>query len=194
MGLLVPDSLLAEQVEELVREVSPPFLANHCMRCAQWATALAQCDGVGFDAELLYVSAALHDLGLVPRFDADRCFEDDSAKEAARITSEAGWSAERCDVVAEVIRLHMAAEVSLEDGPEAYLLAEATALDVTGYRYGDLDRRMIEAVLDEFPRLDFKVGFSRLFTDQAARKPGCRVAALVDNGILDRIAGAPYAT
>jgi hypothetical protein len=104
----------------------------------------------------------------------------------------AGWSADRCDVLAEAIRLHMAAEVSLEDGPEAHLLAEATAFDAAGYRYGDLDTGTVRAVLAEYPRLDFKAGFARLFADQAARKPGCRVAALVDNGILDRIAGAPY--
>jgi hypothetical protein len=57
--LLVPDSLLARRAEELVREVSPPFLANHCRRCFEWSTALAQRDGVRFDAELLYVGAAL---------------------------------------------------------------------------------------------------------------------------------------
>jgi hypothetical protein len=185
--LLVPDSLLARRAEELVREVSPPFLANHCLRCFEWSTAPAQRDGVRFDAELLYVGAALHDLGLVPRFDTHRCFEDDSAEAAALMAGAAGWPADRCDVLAEAIRLRMAADVSVEDGPEAHLLAEATAVDVTGYRYDDIDTATVRAVLAEHPRLDFKAGFVRLFADQAARKPGCRVADLVANGILDRI-------
>jgi hypothetical protein len=147
-----------------------------------------------YDAELLYVAAVLHDLGLVSGFDSGRCFEEDSADAAAEVAGLAGWPAKRCDALAEAIRLHMGAVVSPEDKPEAYLLSAATALDVTGNRYGDLDTRTVEAVVAEHPRLDFKAGFTRLFVDQAVRKPGCQVAALVRNRISDRIARAPFSS
>ncbi len=101
---------------------------------------------------------------------------------ATRLVSDAGWPTGRCEALAEAIRLHMAPEVTRDDAPEAYLLSTATALDVTGFRFGDLDADTVDAVITEHPRLDFKGGFARLFIDQAVRKPGCRARALVDNG------------
>jgi HD domain len=155
--------------------------------------ALADRDRVRFDAELLYVAAALHDLGLVPEYDQGGCFEDDGAEAAAALAAEEAWPPERREALAEAIKLHMAVEVALDDGREAYLLWHSTSLDVSGTRFAELDPRLIEGVVAEWPRLDFKQGFTRLFVDQAERKPHCRAAELVRGRIADRIAAMPLA-
>ena len=48
----------------MVREFSSPALVNHCLRSYLWAAAYGAEHRLIFDAELLYVSAMLHDIGL----------------------------------------------------------------------------------------------------------------------------------
>lgn len=187
----IPDSRLARQAEELLRTSSPPFLTNHCFRSHAWAVALAERDRVHFDAELLYIAALLHDLGLIARFDTGRCFELDSAAAAADLAAAADWSQERCDALAGAIRLHVALEEELRGGPEAFLLWHATGLDVVGHRHGELDRRTFTVVVAAYPPVDFKRGFTDLLLDQAGRKPGCWAANAIMSGIAERIEASP---
>jgi hypothetical protein len=187
-----PDSALARRVEEVVGEAEPAFLANHSYRSHFWAVALAERDRVRFDAELLYVAALLHDIGLVARFDTGKCFEEDGADVAGRLARDAGWPPERCDAVVEAIRLHVAVEIALDDGPEAYLLWHSTGLDVGGHRYRELRSGTVEQVLAAYPRLDFKRGFTGLVAEQAERKPGCWAARAMQTGLRDRIGAAPF--
>ena len=171
LELLIPDSRLAGRAAELIRTCAPDFLTNHSFRSYAWSIALAERDRVRFDAELLYVAALLHDIGLVARFDTGRCFEEDGAAAAAELAAAEGWTDERREALAEAIRLHVAVEIALEDGPEAYLLWHATGLDVTGHRHGELAPEVVHDVVAAYPRLDFKRGFAELIADQAARKP-----------------------
>jgi predicted HD phosphohydrolase len=187
-----PDSSLAQRAEELVRSVAPPFLTNHSFRSHFFAVALADRDGVRFDEELLYVAALLHDIGLVEEFDTGKCFEEDSADAAARLAEEEDWEAERRECLAEAIRLHVATDIELADGPEAYLLWHSTGLDVGGHRHGELAADEVQAVLDAYPRLDFKEGFAGLVEDQAARKQGCWADRAVQAGLRARIDAAPF--
>lgn len=187
-----PDSLLARRAETLVGEVAPPFLVNHSYRSHFFAVALAERDRLRFDAELLYVGSLLHDIGLVARFDTGRCFEEDGADVAAALAAEEGWSEERCEALADVIRLHVAVEVELSDGPEAYLLWHSTGLDVRGLRFEELSAPTVTAVLDAYPRLDFKEGFTSLIADQAERKTGCWADAAMKRGLRESIAAAPF--
>jgi hypothetical protein len=191
-ALARPDSALARRAEELVAEAEPGFLANHSYRSHFWAVALAERERVRFDPELLYVAALLHDIGLVARFDTGKCFEEDGAGVAVRLAAESGWPAERCEAVAEAIRLHVAVHVALEDSAEGYLLWHSTGLDVGGHRYGELTARTVEQVLAAYPRLDFKAGFTELVADQAERKPGCWAERAMQGGLRERMAAAPF--
>jgi hypothetical protein len=189
-----PDSRLAREAEELVRSVAPPFLTNHSFRSHFFAVALAHRDDVSFDRELLYVAALLHDIGLVEEFDRGKCFEEDSADAAARLAADDGWASERRDRLAEAIRLHVATEIDLGDGPEAYLLWHSTGLDVGGHRHQELSAATVESVLSAYPRLDFKEGFTALIADQAERKAGCWASRAMKAGLAERVATAPFET
>ena len=64
-----PDSAVCSSALGVCAEFSSPALVNHCRRSYVWAAAYAVEHGIAFDAELLYVSAMLHDIGLVDAFD-----------------------------------------------------------------------------------------------------------------------------
>lgn len=188
----VPDSAFAQQARELITTVAPAFLLNHSVRSYAWAVELAGRDGIEFDAEVLYVAALLHDIGLVPAYDRGGCFEIDGAIEAERFALDAGQPEFRARAIHDVIALHMAETLPPEPASEVVLLWDSTGTDVTGHRFADIRRALVPGVLAAYPRLGFKREFGALFTDQAARKPTCRVAQMVAGGKLEAIDRAPF--
>ena len=192
IGMPVPDSAFSHAARELIGTVAPPFLVNHSVRAYAWAVELARHDDLPFDQEILYVSALLHDIGLVPAYDLGGCFETDGAIEAQRFSLEHRQSPERARAIYAVIDLHMLAEAPAGSANEVVLLNDSTGTDVTGYRYGDVRPEAIGPILAAYPRLDFKRDFAAAFVDQATRKPTCRVAEMVRTGKLEAIANAPF--
>jgi hypothetical protein len=188
----VPDSALARQARELIADVAPPYLVNHSVRAYAWAVELAMHDELRFDPEILYVSAALHDIGLVAAYDLGGCFEVDGAIAAEQFALERGAPADRAKAIYQVIDLHMAATLPPGATNEDILLEASTGTDVTGYRFADMRPASVPVVLAAYPRLTFKRDFAAAFVDQAARKPHCRVAEMVRTGKLEAIAKAPY--
>ena len=188
----VPDSKIAREAEQLVADVEPAFLVNHSVRAYAWAVELAWHDALEFDPEILYVSALLHDIGLVGEYDIGGCFEVDGAIAAERFALDHGQTAERARAIYDVVALHMLAEAPPGSTSEVILLNDSTGVDVTGYRILDVRPSAIPEVLRAYPRLDFKEGFAAMFVDQATRKPTCRVAEMVATGKLEAIAKAPF--
>jgi hypothetical protein len=192
LGMPVPDSAMARQARELIATVAPAFLTNHSVRAYAWAVELARHDGLEFDPEILYVSAMLHDIGLVSAYDVGGCFETDGAIAAERFALEQGAPPDRARAIYDVIELHMADDLPPDPASEVVLLWDSTGTDVTGYRYADVRRAIVPEVLAAYPRLDFKRWFGALFADQAARKPTCSVARMMAAGKLQAIERAPY--
>lgn len=192
LGLPVPDSAIARAALELILDVEEPFLVNHSIRAYAWAAELALHDGIRFDPEILYVSAMLHDIGLVPAYDLGGCFETDGAVAAQRFALEHGQPRDRAKAIFDVVERHMAATLPPDATAEDILLEASTGTDVTGYRVADVRPSSIPPILAAYPRLDFKVRFAAAFVDQASRKPACRVAEMVRTGKLAAIEAAPY--
>ena len=79
----IPDSLLAKEATDILREHSTDLLFNHSIRVYLFAAEQGRQRKLRFDPELLYVAAAFHDLGLIKKFSSpDERFEVDGANAA----------------------------------------------------------------------------------------------------------------
>jgi hypothetical protein len=192
IGIPVPDSAFARAARQQIVDVAPAYLVNHSLRAYAWAVELARHDDLRFDQEILYVSALLHDIGLVPAYDLGGCFEKDGAIEAERFSLEHGQPPDRARAIYDVIDLHMLAEAPAGSATEVVLLNDSTGTDVTGWRLEDVRPEAVAPILAACPRLAFKRDFAAAFVAQASRKPTCRVAEMVRTGKLEAIAQAPF--
>src|SRR2546427_868204 len=85
-GVAVPDTKLATEATELVRDVTTDLVYDHSRRVFCFGSLQGRKQGLSFDPELLYIGAMFHDLGLNEQFRRDgRRFEVDSADEAPRV-------------------------------------------------------------------------------------------------------------
>ncbi|MFD0692253.1 HD domain-containing protein [Actinomadura fibrosa] len=172
-----------------------PSLLNHSIRAYLWAAAHARVDGIAFDAELLYVSALLHDIGLVAAFDSHTVpFEEAGGHVAWVFGAGAGWSPERRARASEIIVRHMWPEVPATEDPEGHLLEASTAMDISGRDIDRIPAELRHEVLERYPRLDLATEFMACFNEQAARKPDSTAAQSVAGGVADRIARNPLDT
>src|SRR5260370_16401673 len=67
-GIRVPDSKLANEIAEFIRDTESTLLFNHSSRVYYFGALAGQRRGFKFDAELLYAGAMFHDIGLVPAY------------------------------------------------------------------------------------------------------------------------------
>ncbi|WP_410636233.1 HD domain-containing protein [Amycolatopsis sp. cmx-4-83] len=192
MELSFPEGPACTTAAEVAAAYSSPSLLNHAMRVYAWATALGEAHQVEFDAELLFVAAMLHDVGLAPEFDSHtRPFEVAGGHVAWVFAAGAGWPAARRERLAEVILRHMGAEVDPAEDPEGFLLSRAAAADIAGRGVAELPGAFRTGVLTRYPRLDLVTEFLRCFRDQAGRKPDSAAAAAIRNDLATRMAANP---
>jgi hypothetical protein len=121
------------------------------------------------------------------------CFEVEGAERARRFLERNGMPPDDAETAAIAIILHMRAGVTAADGPEAFLLDRSTGLDVRGDGY-DLVDRVRERVMDAFPRGDFDRWFLRAISEEAAARPDCQSARLLNGvGLASWMARSPWA-
>ena len=189
---LVPRSAAAALALEVAERFHSPALLNHCRRSHLWAAEYARARGIAVDAELLYVAAMLHDIGLVPAFDsATLPFEEAGGAVAWVFGAGAGWDAGRRRRAAEVVVAHMADTVDAARDPEGHLLELATGLDISGRRPDDWPADLRTEVLARYPRLGLIEEFVGCFQAQARRKPDSLAGRFVATGFADRARANP---
>jgi HD domain-containing protein len=190
--LEIPVTHAGRAALEVATAYCSPALLNHSVRAYLWAAGYGVTRGIAFDAELLYVAAMLHDLGLVKEFDSHRVpFEEAGGHVAWVFGAGVGWPVARRRRVAEVIVRHMWDAVDVAQDPEGHLLEMSTGMDVSGRRTEDIPGDLRVDVLARYPRLGLAREFVTCFQDQAARKPDGLAAKLVSRGFAARVAANP---
>ena len=184
-ALLVPPSspLTRAAVEQAQRRLGPALL-NHSYRTFAFGAALGALEGLTVDPELLFAAALLHDTGL-PTSENKVDFTRGSARIARDVAEEVGLSTAATETMRTAITLHHSPNVPLTRGPVAYLLAAGAGVDVVGLRSWQLPPDLLAAVVEQHPRLGFKVEFAAALRAEAARVPRGRVQFLRHYGAFD---------
>jgi len=190
--LQIPATPACRMALEVATAYCSPALLNHSVRAYLWAAGYAATRGIAFDAELLYVSAMLHDLALVKEFDNHSVpFEEAGGHIAWVFGAGAGWPVTRRRRAAEIIVRHMWDAVDVVADPEGHLLELSTGMDISGRRTEDIPADLRRDVLARYPRAGLAEEFVACFRDQAARKPDSLAAKFVASGFAARVAANP---
>ncbi len=190
-----PDSALAREADECVRELSAPALYGHCLRTWAFSALFAQRDGTRHDPELLYVACVLHDLGLTEAHDGRdptaSCFAVEGARAAHAFMCARGEPQERARSVANAISLHLNVTVPQRFGAEAALLSRGVMLDVVGRRLEQLPRASIAQVIARWPRDGSGEALLAATKRQAQLRPHSRAALLHRLGFAALVSANP---
>ena len=156
-GVTVPDTKLAREATELVRESTTDLVYHHSRRVFWFGSLQGRNRGLSFDPELLYIGAMFHDLGLNEQFrGSGRRFEVDSADEARRFLHGHGVPEDSIRRVWTAIALHTTPGIPEFMEPEVALVTAGVEYDVLGIGYHDVsdhDRTEITAL---HPRPDLQ--------------------------------------
>lgn len=171
-GVSIPDSTLAREATELVRDAASDLIYDHSRRVFVFGALRGQEQGLEFDPELLYVGAMFHDLGLTEAYRRDdQRFEIDGADEARRFLTSHGIADDRAELVWQGIALHTTPEIPLHMAPEVALVTRGVELDVLGIGYDAITEEQRQAVVAAHPRPDFKEQILGAFTDGIRHRP-----------------------
>jgi hypothetical protein len=172
-GVMVPDSKLAREATELVRDTEPSLLFNHSTRVYYFGSLAGKKRGLKFDPELLYIAAMFHDMGLTRQYSSksDR-FEVDGANAAKTFLRQHNISQPEIDTVWTAIALHTTPGVPQYMQPVVALLTNGVEMDVLGIAYSEFSNADREAIVAAYPRTEhFKDDIIQAFYDGIKHKP-----------------------
>jgi HD superfamily phosphodiesterase len=172
-GMVIPDSKLAREITELVRDTESPLLFHHSSRVYYWAALAGKRRRLKFDPELLYAGAMFHDMGLTPTHSsADERFEVDGANVARDFLRARGIARDEIDTVWTAIALHTTPGIPQHMHPVIALVTAGVEMDVLGIGYSEYSEAERQAVVHAHPRTDrFKEDIIQAFYDGIKHKP-----------------------
>ncbi|WP_426230387.1 HD domain-containing protein [Pararhizobium sp. DWP3-4] len=172
-SVTIPDSKLARDVTQFIHDTESDLLFLHSSRVFFWGAIKGQRMDLKFDAELLYVAAMFHDIGLTAGYhDSQRRFEVDGAF-AARDFLRAYDIPERdIEKVWNAIALHTTPGIPEHMHPEIFLVQSGAGMDVAGRGYDEFSAEQRDTVVTAFPRgADFNSRMIDAFYEGMKNRP-----------------------
>ena len=172
-GITIPDSQIACEVTQLVRDTASPLLFHHSTRVYLFGALAGIRKGLKFDEELLYIGAMFHDIGLTKayRHSTER-FEVDSANAAREFMRRHQISEASIDLVWDAIALHTTPGIPQHKKPEVALVTAGVQMDVVGIGFSEFSSEQREQVIAAHPRgSHFKENIIQAFADGMKHRP-----------------------
>ncbi|WP_405577395.1 HD domain-containing protein [Streptomyces sp. NBC_01190] len=189
-GIAIPDTALAREATELVRDTTNELIFNHSRRVYWFGGLQGRRRDLSFDPELLYVGAMFHDLGLSERFHrSGHRFEVDSADEARRFLRSHDVPEDSVRRVWTAIALHTTPGVPEFMEPEIALVTAGVEYDVLGIGYHDIPPVDRDAITALHPRPDFKRRVLAAFTEGIEPKPDTTFGTVNADVLAHYVAG-----
>ena len=171
-GIKIPDSRLAKDAADILREYGNDLLWNHSNRVFLFGAVNGEKAKQNYDLELLYISALFHDLGLTKKYSsADLRFEVDGANAARSFLQQYKIPNDSIQLVWDAIALHTTPGVAEHKESEVALLFHGVGLDVMGDGFEQFPEDLREDIIKAFPRNNFKKEIIPAFYDGFKHKP-----------------------
>ncbi len=172
-GIQIPDSTLATAATQLVRDTESDLLFNHSRRVFLFGALTGERRQLRYDAELLYVGALFHDMGLVPAYSsATERFEVDGANAARDFLISYGIDEAAIEQVWDAIALHTTPGITQHKKPVVALVTAGVEMDVLGLAYADFSEAQRLEVTKAHPReANFKEAIIDAFAQGTIGKP-----------------------
>ena len=172
-GVGIPDSKMASDLTQLIRDTESELLFHHSTRVYLFGALTGHRKGLKFDPELLYAGAMFHDIGLTEGYRRSRNrFEVDGANAAREFLKGYGIPESSVDLVWDAIALHTTPGIPEHKKPEVALVTAGVEMDVLGLAYDQFTDEQREAVVTAYPRGgDFKNEIIRAFYDGMKHRP-----------------------
>ena len=185
----VPDSKLAKELTELIRDTEFELLFNHSTRVYLWGALTGLRKNLTFDRELLYVGAMFHDIGLTERYRQSQLrFEVDGANAARDFLRSHGIAEQSVEIVWDAIALHTTPGIPEHKKAEVALVTAGVEMDVLGIAYHDFTAEQREAVTAAYSRGPaFKDNIIQAFYDGMKHRPDTTFGTVNDDVLALRI-------
>ena len=172
-GIRIPDSQLAREATELVRDTETGLLFHHSRRVFLFGALTGERKGQRYDAELLYIGAMFHDMGLMkPYSSAHERFEVDGANAARDFLRQHGIAEAAIDLVWDAIALHTTPGIPQHKKPEVALVTAGVEMDVLGMGFPNVSDAHRADVVAAHPRgTQFKQDIVEAFYQGIRHKP-----------------------
>jgi hypothetical protein len=182
-GIRIPDSKMARDLTQLIRDTEPDLLFHHSTRVYLFGALTGARRGLKFDAELLYVGAMFHDIGLTDRYRQSQLrFEVDGANAARDFLRSYDIPERSVEIVWDAIALHTTPGIPEHKKAEVALVTSGVEMDVLGIAYEQFTDAEREAVIAAHPRGDnFKNNIIQAFYDGMKHRPNSAFGTVNDD-------------
>ncbi|HEY4142134.1 MAG TPA: HD domain-containing protein [Pseudolabrys sp.] len=182
-GVRIPDSKLAGEITQFIRDTESDLLFHHSTRVYFWGALTGKRDGLTFDPELLYTAAMFHDLGLTHHYHQSQLrFEVDGANAARDFLRSRGISEGDVEKVWLAIALHTTPGIPEHMHPEISLVQAGAGMDIAGRNYELFADEEREAVIAAHPRgKDFGHEVIDAFYDGMKHRPASTFGTFNDD-------------
>src|ERR1700688_1153692 len=159
-GIRIPDSKMARDATQLVRDTEPDLLFHHSTRVFLFGALAGERKQLKYDPELLYIGAMFHDMGLVDAYSSEHDrFEVDGANAARDFLKGYGIGEQDIEQVWDSIALHTTPGIPQYKKPVVALVTAGVEMDVLGLAYDEFIDSQRQQVIAVHPReVNFKEG------------------------------------
>ncbi|WP_175693190.1 HD domain-containing protein [Burkholderia ambifaria] len=191
INAVIPDSQLAREVTQLIRDTEGDLLFNHSTRVYLWGALLGARNNIAFDRELLYVASMFHDIGLTSLYHESQLrFEVDGANAARDFLRSHRIGEADIEKVWTAVALHTTPGIPEHMHGEIALVQAGAGMDVAGRGFEQFTDEQRAAVVDAYPRgADFANKMIDAFYDGMKHRPGTTFGTFNDDFLAHKDPG-----
>jgi hypothetical protein len=191
LGVKIPDSQIARQITQLIRDTESDVLFQHSKRVYYWGALMGKRNGSVFDPELLYAASMFHDIGITPHYhDSELRFEVDGANAARDFLRGHGIAEAEVEKVWLAIALHTTPGIPEHMHPEVALVQAGAGMDMAGRNFDLFTDEERKAVVHACPRShDFGHEVIETFYQGLKQRPATTFGTFNDDFLAYKDAG-----